>query len=126
MIELIPGFPEHVLAFVTRGHVTKHDYVALVVPAVREAVKAHDRVRLYCEIESYDGLDANAIWDDISLGLEAFAHWERMAIVTDIAWIAQAARLFGLLVPFPMKIFPMADTADARAWIEFSADGDRT
>jgi hypothetical protein len=118
MVEPIPGFAENVLAFATCGHVTKHDYEALLIPAVREAVKAHDRLRLYCEIDrTFDGLDANAIWDDVSLGFEAFAHWERVAIVTDVVWIAQATRLFGVLVPFRMKLFPMAEAAAARAWI---------
>ncbi len=118
MIEAIPGFANNVLAFVTHGHVTKHDYEALLIPAVREAVNEHGRLRLYCEIDrTFDGLDANAIWDDVSLGLEAFMHWERIAIVTDVVWIAQATRLFGVLVPFRMKLFPMAEASTARAWI---------
>jgi hypothetical protein len=118
MVEQLAGLTENVLAFVTRGHVTEHDYESLLVPVVREAVKSHGRLRLYCEIDrTFDGLDANAIWDDVSLGLETFAHWERIAIVTDVTWIAQATRFFGLLVPFPMRLFPEAEAAVARAWI---------
>jgi len=97
---------------------TKHDYEVLIIPPVRQAVKEHGRVRLYCEIDrTFSGLDADAIWDDVSLGLQTFAHWERIAVVTDVEWIAQATRVFAVVVPFGMKVFPMTQAPAARAWI---------
>ena len=40
MIESLPNFPEHVLAFVCRGRVTKADYDTVLVRAVMRALES--------------------------------------------------------------------------------------
>ena len=45
MIEQLMNFPEQVLAFVCKGRVTRADYDAVLVPAVINALKSHDKVR---------------------------------------------------------------------------------
>lgn len=47
MIEQLNNFPGNVLAFVCKGHVTKGDYDAGVVQAVRNVLKRKDKIRLY-------------------------------------------------------------------------------
>ncbi len=47
MIEQLKNFPENILAFVCTGRVTRADYDAVLVPAVNNALRSHDKVRLY-------------------------------------------------------------------------------
>ena len=47
MIEELQGFPTNVLAFACKGHVTKRDYEAVLIPAVEKALKQSGKVRLY-------------------------------------------------------------------------------
>ena len=118
MIEHLEGFPDYVLAFVGRGHVTKADYEQAIVPALTRALEQHDLIRLYYDTGAdFGGIDRDAIWEDITLGLGAFMHWERIAVVTDVEWIKQATRFFSFLVPCPMKVFTAAEAVQAKIWI---------
>jgi len=123
MIEQLKNFPENVLAFVCTGRVTRADYDAVLVPAVLNVIKSHDKVRLYYETAAdFVGIDPGAIWEDFKVGMEHLSRWERMAVVTDIEWIKQTMRLFSFLVPGAMKAFPTSQSAQARAWIIATAD----
>ena len=118
MIERLADFPDNVLAFVCKGRVTKADYDAVLVPAVLNVLRTHDKVRLYYETAAdFDGLDPSAIWEDFKVGMEHLTRWERLAVVTDIDWITSTMRFFGFLMPGRMKLFPTAEAAQARAWI---------
>lgn len=124
MIEQLKIFPENVLAFVCRGRVTKADYDAVLVPAVINALKSHDKVRLYYETAAeFVGIDPGAIWEDLKIGMEHPSRWERIAVITDVEWIKQTVRLFSFLMPGATKLFASSQTAEARAWI--TAEGDR-
>jgi hypothetical protein len=118
MIEHLLGFPDDVLAFLYRGHITKGDYEGVLVPAVTKALETQKTLRIYCEVKSdFSGLDAGAAWEDLKLGVGHLTRWERVAIVTDIDWIRQAMRFFGFMMPCPMKAFPTSRAAEARAWV---------
>jgi len=118
MIEQLKNFPENVLAFACKGRVTKADYDAVLVPAVINALKSHDKVRLYYETAAkFAGFDPGAIWEDFKIGMEHVSRWERVAVVTDIEWIKQTMRFFSFLIPGATRSFPSSQTAEARAWI---------
>ena len=118
MIEQLNNFPDNVLAFVCRGHVTKENYDAVLVPAVMDALKAHQKLRLYYETAAdFAGIDLGAVWEDFKVGMEHFTRWERIAVVTDVEWIKHTMRFFSFLMPGAMKIFPTSEAARAREWI---------
>jgi hypothetical protein len=118
MIEQLMSFPENVLAFVCNGRVTKADYDAVLVPAVMNALKRNDKVRLYYETAvDFAGIEPGAIWEDFKVGMEHLTRWERVAVVTDVEWIKQTMRFFSFLMPGAMKSFQASEAALARAWI---------
>ncbi len=119
MIEQLTDFPSNVVAFVCKGRVTKSDYDAVLVPAVLNALRTHDKVRLYYETDAdFAGFDLGAAWEDFKIGMEHFTRWDRVAVVTDIEWIKHMTRFFGFLMPRTMvKLFSRSDAAQARDWI---------
>jgi hypothetical protein len=118
MIEQLKGFPENVIALAGRGQVTKADYRAIVVPAVEQALAAHDRVRVYYELGAdFSGIDADAVLEDFKIGMQYLPRWERIAVVTDVEWIAHAFSLFSFLMPGVAKLFSTIDVDQARSWI---------
>jgi hypothetical protein len=51
----------------------------------------------------------------VSLG--HLRQWERIAVVTDITWIANALNVFDFLKHGKVEVFPLSDAGKARAWI---------
>ena len=118
MIEHLQDFPENTLAFACHGHVTRNDYLNTLVPAVEKAFANHEKVRLYYEIgDDFKNIDPAAIWTDVTTGLEHWLRWERIAIVTDAAWIWNATAAFGFLMPGELRHFPIAEKNAAKKWI---------
>jgi hypothetical protein len=118
MIERLTGFPDNVVAFVCKGRVTRADYDTILVPTVVDALKKHDKVRLYYETApDFAGIDPGAVWEDFKVGMEHLTRWQRVAVVTNIEWIKHTMRFFSFMMPAAMKIFPNSEAAQAREWI---------
>lgn len=117
MIEQLAGFPGNVAAFRCIDRVTKADYDAELPPAVRDALRTRDKVRLYYETGPDFSLHLAAAWEDFKVGVESITRWERIAVVTDIGWIKHAVQLFAFLMPGVTKLFSEAEAAQAREWI---------
>lgn len=118
MIKRLDGFPDNVVAVACLGQVSRHDYETVLIPTVDAALKRHDKVRIYYEIGAgFEGIDAGAMWEDMKVGVTHLRHWERIALVTDVAWIANTMKAFAFMIPGEIKVFPVSATEAARAWI---------
>jgi hypothetical protein len=118
MIRISGGFPSNVVAIACEGRVTRKDYDEVLVPAVTAALQRHDKVRLYYEITpQVAGMEPGAIWEDFLVGMEHLLRWERIAVVTDVAWIRHTVNAFRFLLPGKVRIFGGGETVAARAWI---------
>ena len=118
MIEQLQRFPKNVVAFAGRGQVTKADYVSTLIPVVEKAFASHERLRLYYELAGdFAGIAAGAMVEDFKIGMQHLARWERVAVVTDVQWIALAISLFSFLMPGAMKVFSTKEAHPARSWI---------
>ena len=118
MIQLIPDLPTHVVGLIASGHVTAGDYERVAIPAVEEALKTHDRIRMLFQVPAdFDGFAPGAVWDDVKMGMGHFTAWEKIAVVTDVDWIRGSIRLFAFLMPCPVKLFANDEMAEATRWI---------
>jgi hypothetical protein len=118
MITLLKDFLDNVLAAKADGHITCEDYDSVLVPAAKAAFASNEKLRVYYEIGKYfTGIDAGAMWEDFALGVGHLLRWKRMAVVTDEGWIKNAAAAFSIFMPCRVKIFPLAESAQARAWV---------
>jgi len=55
--------------------------------------------------------------EDFKIGMENLTRWVRIAVVTDVQWIAHAVSLFSFLMPGAVKVFSTKVTDQARLWI---------
>ena len=117
MIEVLSDFSDGVVGFRCADHITRQDYETVLIPTLNAAFNEHKTLRAYCEIVSFSGISPGALWDDVKVGMEHLAHWERAAIVTDIDWISHATKLFAFLWPGDVRVFSLSDAEQARAWI---------
>ena len=114
MIELIEDLPRNVVGIAVTGRVTNQECREILVPAVEKSLKWRDKSRLYYELGSrFPG----AGWDDLDLGFEHASRCERIAIVTDIAWVRLTVKAIRFLIPGEIRVFARIETPEARAWI---------
>jgi hypothetical protein len=118
MIESIPDLPGQVVGIVASGQVTASDYETVVIPAIESALKTHESVRILYQLgPAFTGFTSGAMWDDMRLGMAHLKAWEKIAIVTDLDWVAGATRIFRFVMPCPVKVFGNDEFAEAARWI---------
>ena len=121
MIERMTDMPAGTIGFRVAGDVERGDYDDVLVPELRRAMQSGDGLRTLYVIEDLDEMEPGALWADSKLGFDmAVRHhdaWVRSAVVTDIAWMARATKLFGWMIPGEARLFPLAELEQAKAWV---------
>lgn len=118
MISLLPNLPDNTIGLAGSGRVTASDYEEVLIPAVESALKMHKKLRLLYELSSdFTGFAPGAMWDDMKLGMAHPAAWERIAVITDVGWVANAMNMFKFAMPCTVKVFSLKDRAAAQEWI---------
>jgi hypothetical protein len=86
-------------------------------PALDAAIKEGGKIRIVLVFAGdFEGLEPGAVWQDIAMGIRDWNAWERIAVVTDHAWLKDAIRMFAWAVPGEAKVFGAAERDDAVAW----------
>ncbi|MDH3754874.1 MAG: STAS/SEC14 domain-containing protein [Acidimicrobiia bacterium] len=117
-VKLLDDLPDNVIGFEAIGEVDDDDYEDVILPAVERLLGDHDAVRiLYVMGEDFDKYEADAMWEDTKMGMHYRGKWERIAVVTDHKGYQRSIKAFGFLMPGDVKVYPMAQLADAKAWI---------
>jgi len=118
MIRILQDLPANVVGAEAVGRVDVEDYRTVLEPAVEAALAAHDRLRLlYVLGQEFEGYSAGAAWEDTKLGIGHWEAWERIAVVTDRGWIADAVKALSWMLPGEVRVFGMDERDDATAWI---------
>jgi len=117
MIEQIQGAPAGVIAFTAVGKVEASDYETVLRPAIEAAVADGGKIRIVFELGSeFDGYSVGAAWEDMKLWGPHLTKWERCAVVTDHRLIADAIKVFKVVMPGDVKVFPAGGLDDAMRW----------
>src|SRR5262245_12279809 len=107
MIERIEEMPAGTIGFRASGEISGEDYKAVLEPPMVAAVEAGE-VRLLFIVEDSFEMEPGALREDakvgIELGLRHPSAWKRMALVTDVAWVARAIRMFAWMTPGEVKL----------------------
>ena len=118
MLDAINGLPENVVAISGIGRVTGDDYEAVLRPAVNRALARHGRIRVLYRLGSdFAGFTAATLWDDAAVGFRNRRAIERIAVVTDLPWVADEVKWFGIPVACPVRVFDADDLDRAKAWV---------
>jgi hypothetical protein len=118
MIERLPDLPERTVGFVASGNVTADDYDTVVIPAIETALATHGSVRILYQLgPAFTGFTSGAMWDDMKLGMSHLKAWDRIAIVTDLDWVASAMAIFRFVMPCPVRVFSNAEFTEAARWV---------
>jgi hypothetical protein len=120
MIERIDDLPAGVIGLRASGKLTKEDYETVLEPALKEAA-ASGEARVLFELPDFNGLEPNAMWQDIKTGLgvelKERGAWKKLAVVSGVDWVSKAMRLFAWAMPGELRVFQMDELDKAREWV---------
>jgi len=117
MIRLLSDMPPGVLGLEAVDDIDKQDYENVFVPAVEAAIAEHGKARLvYVLGHEFDEYEADAVWEDVKLGVRHPGSFARIAIVTDARWAGPALKVFSVLWPGKARAFPLAELDAAKRW----------
>ena len=120
MLERIDDMPRGTIGFRTTGEITRDDYRDILEPALRDQAEAGD-VRLVYVIDGAFGVTGGAMLEDVKtgaqIGIGHHSAWKRFALVTDVDWIARAARMFSWATPGQVKVFGLDELESAKTWV---------
>lgn len=120
MIERIEAMPAGTLGLRAHGELSVEDYREVLEPALRKAA-ASGQIRLVFVLTEFDGVAPGAWIEDVKTGLRAWARerdaWRRMALVTDVEWVARAMRAFAWMAPGEVRVLGLEELEEAKAWV---------
>jgi hypothetical protein len=122
MIEPIPDLPPGTLGFRASGHVTREDYMDVFLPPVKQKVDSGEGIRMVYQVgPGFEKFELGALFEDTktgwNLGIRHPDAWKRLAFVTDVHWMSQAAHAFAWMMPGEFKIYGLEQFDEAKAWV---------
>ncbi len=121
MITPITDMPPGTIGFEATGEVTAGDYEKVLAPALRSAVEAGSVRLLYLLGDGFESYSAGAAVQDAKLWFGHLSGWERVAVVSDHAWIVNGVTAFAWMMPGELRTFAPADLEAAKSWVAGSA-----
>jgi hypothetical protein len=118
VLEQMENLPAGIDGFKAIGKITKEDYERVLEPLLDDARRDGRRIRFLYQLgKEFEGFTPGAAWEDAKLGLRYLRLFEGCAIVSDVAWIRESARLAKFMLPCPVKIFTNAESDLAIQWL---------
>lgn len=118
MIDRLNDLPAGTVGFRCSGRLSGDDVERVAAPAIRDAIAEYDRIKALLVFEpDFEGFSLAAAWDDTELGLRYWDGFQRLAVVSDHAWMRHGLRALALLLPCPLQIFHLAELDTARRWL---------
>ncbi|MFL6177645.1 MAG: STAS/SEC14 domain-containing protein [Ornithinibacter sp.] len=119
MIRVVDGLPDGVLGFEASGTLTARDYSEVLAPALDAASAGGGRIRVLLEFTGdFHGMEGGAVWQDVKMGISDWKAWERIALVTDHAWMRDGLTMFAWAVPGEVRAFPAGGRTAALDWLQ--------
>ena len=118
MLEILQS-AGHLVAMKIAGELSGSD-VQRAYDALGTALKQHERVSFFAEVDDSFELSLDAMVKDITNGLSQLGkltRYHRAAVVTDKKWLATLARVEGLVFAWmEVRVFPISEREAAFDW----------
>jgi SpoIIAA-like len=118
----IDDMPPGTIGFEAIGEVEDDDWEEQVEPVLRSEMAEGQKVRLlYLLGPEAREVEGDAMTADTGFRARFATSFDRVAVVSDETWMRPAMRALSFLLPGKAKAFPVAELADAKAWLAESA-----
>lgn len=121
MIEKIDLKDPHVIGFRIKGKIDDVSFKRSTYKVLK-AFERDSHFNIYMEVESFEGVTFETIWDSIKLGLNHFGEYlkqvDKIAVVTDIGWLKGITKVENRLISsIEEKVFNPGEREMAKVWV---------
>ena len=99
------------------GKLTTEDYQSLM-DIFYGILNRHGALRLYANLEEFDGWELQASWDKVAFGIKHWGKIMQIAMVGTDRWAHLGAQLAGNIKTADVRYFEATDSAQALAWVQ--------
>ena len=99
------------------GKLTAEDYQSLM-DMFHGILNRHGALRLYANLEEFDGWEWQASWDKVAFGIKHWGKIMQIAMVGTDRWAHLGAQLAGNIKTADVRYFEATDSAQALAWVQ--------
>ncbi|MDY7023374.1 MAG: STAS/SEC14 domain-containing protein [Cyanobacteriota bacterium] len=118
MLELIPTESDRVIGLHLKGKIETTD-LERVIQQIEDKLKLHQKLRIYAEIESIEGMSPEALWKDLKFSVKHFRDFEKEAVVSDKKWVEKWTAFSNkLLSSVEVKHFSFDEKEQALEWVK--------
>ncbi|MEL7036004.1 MAG: STAS/SEC14 domain-containing protein [Cyanobacteria bacterium J06592_8] len=116
MLKLIPTGSDRVIGLHVHGKIEVAD-LDPVIQQIEDKLKLHQKLRIYAEIESLEGMSLEALWKDIKFAVPHFRDFEKKAVVSEKQWVEQWTNFSNkLFSSIEVKHFHFDEKEQALEW----------
>ena len=99
------------------GKLTAEDYQSLM-DMFHGILNRHGALRLYANLEEFDGWEWQASWDKVAFGIKHWGKIMQIAMVGTDRWAHLGAQLAGNIKTADVRYFEATDSSQALAWVQ--------
>ena len=99
------------------GKLTAEDYQSLM-DMLQGILNRHGALRLYANLEEFDGWELQASWDKVAFGIKHWGKIMQIAMVGTDRWAHLGAQLARNIKTADVRYFEGTDSAQALAWVQ--------
>lgn len=119
MIDVLPDMPKGVFGIRVSGRV-RGDDLREFRPTMDDLLRAGE-IRIVEVISpDYEGFGPGGLVEDLKLGFGALlshhSAFKRIAVVSDLEWVAHAMHAFAWMIPGELKVFGLGELDAAKDW----------
>jgi hypothetical protein len=120
MIQMIPMPADHVIGVRMSGKMEKAD-IDRTAKAIEEKLTVHDKVNIYAEIESFEGISLEALVADIKFAFPHLRDFAKKAVVSEKHWIEKLVAIGDKWFPsVEVRHFSFDQKDEALKWAQAS------
>ncbi|MGA9494123.1 MAG: STAS/SEC14 domain-containing protein [Mycobacterium sp.] len=120
MIETLTDMPQGVIGVRVSGRLGG-DELREAKPGINEMLNNADEIRIVEVIgPDYEGFGPGGLFEDLKLAfgsvLPHHAAFKRIAVVSDMAWVAHTLHALAWMIPGELAVFPLDELDKAKEW----------
>jgi len=116
MIEILNDTKDDLVAVKATEKLSKDDYDVLI-PLLEGRLDTHDKLRMYFEMEDFEGWRIKALWEDVKFDTKHANDFKRIAMVGDRKWQENMTQLMKPFTSADVKFFDLSEKNRALEWV---------